>query len=205
MSDEFRVELPESWLKSIKSNKLKDMVADEGMWFGRPSPKSRDGRNILKFNEPLFKYCETLDDFDYAFEPVDDVFFEMLPIEVNRQGVGISVDPIMNALEVDLYFFPCDYSEDENRRLPMMYVKVPIVTVGDVRLIDEFVKKFFPGDGLSAAIPFSLERVAELEGNFIDEYDKTEEICCKAVEGGTAQEIKNCERFLDFIRIVGKR
>ena len=129
----------------------------------------------------------------------------MLPGEVSRQGVGISVDIMRSALEVDLYFFPCDYSEDENRNLPFMYVRVPVVTVRDAGLIDEFVKKHFPGKGPSAAIPFSLDRVAELKGNFIDEYDKTEKICRNTVEGGTAQEIINCDRFLDFIKNVGKR
>ena len=40
--DRFKEELPDAWLRSIKSNKLKEMVADQGMWFGRPSPKSKE-------------------------------------------------------------------------------------------------------------------------------------------------------------------
>ena len=67
---ESREELPVSWKNKIKSEKLKNLAADPGMWLGRPVPSSREGRNILKLNDPLFQYCETLDDYDYAFEPV---------------------------------------------------------------------------------------------------------------------------------------
>lgn len=159
----------------------------------------------MELNEPLFRYCETLDDFDYVFEPTMGNLFELLPGDVGRQGVGVSVDILRKALEVDLYFFPCDYSTDKRRKLPFMYVRVPIVTVGDVRLIDHFVKTYFTFNGKekSAAIPFSLERVAELRGNFMDEYEMTEKICLEAVKGGTAQEKKNCRNFLEFIRTAG--
>ena len=77
------------------------------------------------------------------------------------------------------------------------------MTVFDIDSIDSFVKKYFPGDDHSAIIPFSYDRVAELKGNFINEYEKTSKICRKVVEGGTDQEIKNCEQFLDFIKNAG--
>ena len=202
---ESREELPVSWKNKIKSEKLKNLAADPGMWLGRPVPSSREGRNILKLNDPIFQYCETLDDYDYAFEPVMGNLFELVPGNVHRQGAGISVDLLRNALEVDLYFFPCDYSEDRRREIPLMYIRVPVVTVLDVRLIDNFVRKYFTGhdNGRSAAIPFSLDCVAELHGNFIDEYKKTEKICRDAVKGGTVQEKKNCDNFLEFIRTTG--
>lgn len=205
LTNEFQEELPVSWKRKIKSDKLKKLVADSGMWFGRPKPVSEGGKNILKINEPLFRYCETLDDYDYAFEPVKGILFELVPGSVHRQGAGISVDLLRNALEVDLYFFPCDYSEDRRRRIPFSYVRVPIVTVRDVGLIDSFVRKYFTGrdDVMSAVIPFSLDRVAELHGKFIDEYTETERICRDAVKGGTVQEKKNCETFLAFIRTTG--
>lgn len=199
----FEEELPASWKKQFKSDRLRALVADQGMWFGRPQPTSKEGRQILKLNEPLFRFCESLDDMEYAFEPVDEMLFEMIPREVRRQGVGISVDLLHNALEIDLYLFPCDYSEDEKRNLPFLYLRVPVVSVGSVEVVEAFVRKYFLGERQSAAIPFSLDRVAELNGNFMDDYKKTEKICRKAVLGGTAQEIKNCEAFLDFVRTAG--
>lgn len=197
------VDLPDSWKKKFKSKNLKKLVAEQTMWFGRPFPTSREGRRILEMNAPLFEYCETLDDFDYAFEPVMGNLFELIPENVRRQGAGVSVDTMRNALEVDIYFFPYNYSLDENRHLPLTYVRIPIVTVGDASLIDSFVKKYYPGDDHSAMIPFSLDRVAELDDFFIDEYEKTEKICHKVVKGGSEQEIKNCEFFLEFIKMVG--
>ena len=84
MTNEFQEELPVSWKRMIKSDKLKNLVADSGMWFGRPSPMSKEGRNILRLNEPLFRYCETLDDYDYASEPVSGNLFELVPGAVHR-------------------------------------------------------------------------------------------------------------------------
>lgn len=205
MMDGYQMELPVSWEKKIKSKKLKKLTANDALWLGRPSPTSREGRKILELNEPLFQYCETLDDFDYAFEPTMGNLIELLPADVHRQGAGISVDILRSALEVDIYFFPCDYSEDKKRKLPLMYVRVPIVTVGDTRLIDAFVRRYFNSGapGKSAVIPFSLRCVAELQGYFIDEYEATERICRNAVMGGTEQEKRNCDQFLDFIRTAG--
>ena len=108
-------------------------------------------------------------------------------------------------LELDVYFFPCDYSEDKKRDLPFMYLRVPVVSVSDSALIDIYVRKHFPNDkkGISAVIPFSLDRTAQLEGNFMDDSQKTADICRAAVRGGTDWEIRNCERFLDFVRTAG--
>ena len=41
------------------------------------------------------------------------------------------------------------------------------------------------------------------EGNFIDDYKATEKICRDAVKGGSMQELKNCDEFLEFIKNVG--
>ena len=108
-------------------------------------------------------------------------------------------------LDLDLYFFPCDYSRDKKRALPFMYLRVPVVSVSDPAMIDAYVRKHFPNDpkGISAVIPFSLDRAAELEGYFMDDYKKTAEICRAAVEGGADWEIRNCERFLNFVRSAG--
>lgn len=203
---EFTVKLPAAFTKRYNSQKLKDAVADEGMWFGRPLPTTPEGRDILKMNEPLFKYCDTIDSFDYDFEPVSGCLFEMIPPSTSRQGVGIGVDYKMNILELDIYFFPCDYSEDEKRILPFTYVRQPIASTANYEIVDNFVRKYFSIEDREdkiAVIPFSFERVAILEGNFIDDYKATEKICRDAVKGGSMQELKNCDEFLEFIKNVG--
>ena len=142
--NKYKVKLPASFTKKYKSKKLIDAISDDGMWVGRPLPTTPEGRKILKLNEPLFDYCESIDGFDYAFEPVMGTLVELVPPHVSRQGIGISVDPIYNALELDVYFFPCDYSADEKRDLPFMYVRQSVVTVGDAKQIDGIVKQYFP-------------------------------------------------------------
>ena len=142
--NKYKVKLPASFTQKYKSKKLIDAISDDGMWVGRPLPTTPEGRKILKLNEPLFDYCESIDGFDYAFEPVMGTLVELVPPHVSRQGIGISVDPIYNALELDVYFFPCDYSADEKRDLPFMYVRQSVVTVGDAKQIDGIVKQYFP-------------------------------------------------------------
>jgi hypothetical protein len=204
---EYREELPAWWTQKFKSQKLIDLVADQGNWFGRPRPVSEEGKEILKRNHRLFRYADSLGDFAYAFEPVEDILFELIPENPHRQGSGISMDLERNILELDLYFFPCDYSGDKKRDLPFMYLRVPIASVYDPSLIDAYVRKYFPdrAKGRSAVIPFSMDRAAELEGYFMDDYQKTARICRAAVKGGSFQEIQNCETFLEFVRTAGYR
>ena len=85
-------------------------------------------------------------------------------------------------------------------------VRQSVVTVGDAKQIDGLVKKYFPDPFEhkdSAVIPFSLDRFAELEGDFIDDYKNTEKICRAAVKGGNKYELKNCDNFLNFIKTAG--
>jgi hypothetical protein len=147
-----------------------------------------------------------MDDFEYDFEPVSGCLVEMIPPSTGRQGVGISADVNLDMIELDVYFFPCDFSEDEKRDLPLMYVRQSVISTKDAKMVEEFVRKYFPlmdKTKKTAVIPFSFDRVAELEGNFIDDYKTTEKICRAAVKGGNKYELKNCDLFLDFIKDVG--
>lgn len=161
-------------------------------------------RKLIQINSLLFDYIETLpDDVDFYLEPYGDELFEMMPPWVVRQGIGFSVDRELNGLELDVHFFPCDYSDDQRRHLPFAPVHVPVAVIFDYDVIDRLVKKHFPGSKQSAVIPFSPSRLAELEGNFMDDYKYTEKVCRKAVRGGTEIEINNCERFLSFVKNAG--
>lgn len=159
-------------------------------------------RRVLNANARLFDYIETLSDSDFAIEPYPENIFEMIPDHVNRQVIGFSSG--MGGISLDIYFFPCDYSQDPKRQLWASAVRVPVAVAFDHAPVDELVKRYFPGRKKSAVIPFSFDRLAVLEGSFIDHYQNTERICRKAVKGGTKEEINNCERFLEFVKTVGK-
>ena len=199
-----KVTLPKAWQNKFKSEKLKDAVADIGMWYQAPDPMSMEGRERLKRNEAVFRLAESLS-VDYAFEPNENGDFELIPESVIHQGIGITVSSLLNGLELDVYFFPCDYSEDEKRNLPLRFIRVPVISTSDIELVKECAEKNFSmykGEKI-ASIPFSFSRIAMLEGNFTDDFAKTKKICKDVVAGGEDYEIKNCKRFLEFIKNVG--
>ena len=197
--------LPSSFTKKYKNAKLIEILSDDMNWGMRDLGYSAKGRReLIQINSLLFDYIETLtDDIDFYLEPYDEDLFEMMPPWVSRQGIGFSVDQQLGGLELDVHFFPCDYSDDQRRHLPFAPVHVPVAVIIDYDVIDRLVKQYFPGRQQSAAIPFSPYRVAELEGNFMDDYKYTEKVCRKAVRGGTEIEINNCERFLSFVKNAG--
>ena len=202
---DYKVTLPKSWMNKFKDKKLRDAVADIGMWFEIPDPMSVAGRTRLKRNEAIFRLAESLS-VDYAFEPNENGDFELIPASVWHQGIGFSVSSILDGIELDVYFFPCDYSLDPKRNLPPFFLRVPVASTKNMKLVKECAERYFSKreDKHIASIPFSFSSIAELEDDFIDDYMKTKKICMKTVAGGESYEIRNCKAFLDFIKTVGK-
>lgn len=199
-----KVTLPKSWQNRFKSEKLRDAVADIGLWFQFPDPMSKEGRERLKRNEAIFQLAESLS-VGYAFEPNENGDFELIPESVRHQGIGFSVSPLWEAIQLDVYFFPCDYSEDPKRNLPPIYVRVPVESSNNMEMIKEYADKYFSmyNGKLIANIPFSFSRTVTLEGNFIDDFGKTRKICREAVDGGEEYERQNCKNFIEFIKNAG--
>lgn len=112
---------------------------------------------------------------------------------------------ILEGIELDVYFFPCDYSEDPKRKLPPYSVRVPVVSTTNIKLIKECVEQYFSmhNEKQIISIPFSFSCIVTLEGNFIDNFAKTKKICKESIADGEAYEIENCKKFLDFIKTVG--
>ena len=148
---------------------------------------------------------------DFALEPYADVF-EFIPQSVDHQGAGFSAFESPGMIRVDVYFFPCDYSEDSSRHLPPWAVRQSVFASADDALLQDFADKYILTGSKSliknrdkcCAIPFSPDKVAILEGNFIDHFSETKRICQDLVKGGSEDENRNCKRFLEFIKNVGK-
>ena len=135
--------LPKEWKKKYPNEHLQEIMADPALWFLCPSPNSSNGKKILKRNDPLFQFCMKLDDFEYAIEPVDGFLFELVPGNVMRQGIGISTNTDLDMLEVDLYFFPCDYTANPKRKLGVHALRVPVFSTRNTDIIDGIVRTFF--------------------------------------------------------------
>ena len=65
---------------------------------------------------------------------------------------------------------------------------------------NELFQKFYLEDCDCKDCDFMRE---SLKDKFIDEYEATERICRNTVMGGTEQEKRNCDQFLEFIRTAG--
>lgn len=83
-----KVTLPKSWQNKFKSEKLRDAVADIGMWFYVTDPMSMEGRARLKRNEAIFRLAESLS-VDYAFESNENDDFELIPASVQHRGSDV--------------------------------------------------------------------------------------------------------------------
>lgn len=210
MYNEEKVTLPKTWVKKFKNNNLLDKLADIGLWFQLPEPTTAEGKDILKFNEKMLQFADKQVE-DFAIEPYGGVF-EFIPQSVDRQGTGLSAFEVPGMIRVDVYFFPCDFSEDTSRNLPVIAVRQSVFASADDAFIQDFADKYILTGSKSliknyekcCAIPFSPNKVAILEGNFIDHYSETKKICRDLVQGGSDEEYRNCKRFLEFIKNVGR-
>lgn len=211
MMDEYKLALPKSWTKKLKNENLLDELSNIALWASLPDPTTADGREVLKFNERLLLFADKQQE-EFAMEPYGNVF-EFIPSSVRHQGAGVSVfEQQPGMLRVDVYFFPCDYSEDPSRHLPPWAVRQSVFASDSDEFIQDFADKYILTGPKSlikdydtcCAIPFSPDKVAVLEGNFIDHYSETKKICQAVVKGGSDEEYNNCKRFLEFIKNVGR-
>ena len=109
----------------------------------------------MKRNEAIFRLAESLT-VDYAFEPTANGNFELIPASVLHQGIGFSVSSRFDGIELDVYFFPCDYSVDSKRDLPPYPVRVPISSTTNIEVVKECAETYFSKN--------SDQRVASIVG-----------------------------------------
>jgi len=204
-SSKYYLELPASFTAKYKNKKLIEILSDPIAWGMEDEAFSEKGRDkIIKANTILFDFIETLGDTDFYLEPIEGLLFELVPPDVNRQGIGFSVDTKRKCLELDLYMHPCDYSEDPSRDIPMGYILGAVHSFkNDTKEILRLIKKFFPGKQKSAVIPFSKDCIVTLNGNFMDHYPAVEKKCLKATADADLQASVNCRQFLHFVKHEG--
>ena len=197
------ITLPAWWKNKYPSLKLQTKMRNPGLWMDRPAPNTALGKRVLQANAPLFELAKRLEDVDYTLEDIAPPFFELVPGFLYRQGIGFSAGN-EDAVHLDLYFFPMDYSE--KRDFPLQFIRLPVLETNDLEALAQFAKERFPtpaGKRKTAALPFSLEAVAEVEGYFLDHMVTTARKCRAAVKNSLEQQM--CEAFLSNMKDVLKR
>ena len=193
--------LPAWFTKRYPSPKLQSILHNTTLWMDRPEPTTAAGKQVLLANVPLFELAMLLEDVDYTLEDIESPFFELVPGSLHRQGIGFSAGK-EDCVRLDLYFFPLDYSEKKD--FPLQYIRLPVLERDDYETLVRLAQQRFPApEGLTAALPFSLEAIAEVEGYFLDHMVTTER-ACRAVAKNSLER-QNCEAFLGYVNDILKR
>lgn len=193
--------LPAWFTKRYPSPKLQSILRNTALWMDRPKPNTAAGKQVLLANAPLFNLALLLDDVDYILEDIKAPFFELVPGALHRQGIGFSAGS-EDCVRLDLYFFPMDYSEKKD--FPLQFIRLPVLETDDLDALAKLAKARFPErEHLTAALPFSLDAIAEVEGYFLDHMTETSQACRAAAKN--SMERQNCEAFLSYIKEVMKQ
>ena len=193
--------LPAWFTKRYPSPKLHAIVRNTALWMDRPAPNTATGKQVLLANAALFDLAMRLEDVDYTLEDIESPFFELVPGFLHRQGIGFSAGS-GDCVRLDLYFFPLDYSE--KKEFPLQFIRLPVLETDDYEALERLAQQRFPApEGLTAALPFSLGAIAEVEGYFLDHMVTTERSCRAAAKN--ALERQNCEAFLGYVKDIMKR
>ena len=190
------ITLPAWWTKRYPSPKLQSILRNTALWMDLPKPNTALGKQVLLANAALFEFALLLDDVDYILEDIEAPFFELVPGALHRQGIGFSAGS-EDRVRLDLYFFPMDYSEKKD--FPLQFIRLPVLETDDYSSLAQLAQQRFPApEGLTAALPFSLDAIAEVEGYFLDHMVTIARVCRAAARNSL--ERHNCEAFLSYMK-----
>ena len=212
--------LPPMWEKKIKSDYLKEKIADLGMWTFipgvDPNINSAKSKRRLKANETLFSFIDKyFPEGPFAFEPnMRDGRFMFLPDEVYHQGMAVGASLMMpGALEVGQFWYPEEfYSGKLKTHIDQVYVPV-FTTAQDDELAEMVQAIYIDGAGprsmfphLRCDFPFFLNLTVHLEGEFMDDMEATARTIRDAVQDQSDQIKRNGVGLIMFMeRLVPKR
>lgn len=202
--------LPGDFEGRYKSEKLKDLIADEGMWGLIPavtySMNSPGGIKRLEKNHPLFAFIdEFFGEDEFAFEPnmMDDRFV-FLPADVGHQGMGVMVsNDFPGFLEAGHFWYPAEFTQ---KVIPIgpSQVYVPIFSTKPGKELSDIVRKVYmettnANSSHYCTFPFSPDHVVTLSGDFMDNLEESVSTIRNALKDAEPSIKRNGEGLIGFM------
>lgn len=206
-----REDLPGGFEEKYKSEILKQRIADLGMWGMIPavrySMNSPEGIKRLKANDVLFTFIEQyFEDVPFAFEPnMQDGRYVFLPHDVRHQGIGICASiELPGFLEIGHFWYPEEFSA-KGLDIDQVYVaqystKPDLVFANRIRAL--YTENRKSRQGLYCTFPFDQDTVLRLEGNFMDQLNKTSQTIRIALRDRSPQVQRNGEGLILFMERI---
>lgn len=209
-----RKPLPYGYEEKYHSEKLKERIAGEDLWYMIPAVRgdisSVSGKKRMRENDPLFSFIDRyFPDDDYAFEPnMEDGRFVFLPADVNHQGIGIAASKFgPQYLDVIQFWYPVEYMSGKSA-FPVDQVAVNAYSVRpDQAFADEIRKCYMQKRKKEhyCTFPYLPGLMVTLKGNFLDDPEKSAGIIRDSLKDQSAQTIRNGEGLILFMyRVTGK-
>jgi hypothetical protein len=213
--------LPPMWEKKIKSDYLKEKIADLGMWTFipgvDPNINSAKSKRRLKANETLFSFIDKyFPEGPFAFEPnMRDGRFMFLPDDVYHQGMAVGASlMIPGALEVGQFRYPEEFCSDHlTSHIDQVYV--PSFTTSHDDELAEMVRDIYFEDvatprsmfpHMKCDFPFFINLTVRLEGEFLDDVEASAKTIRDALQDQSDQIKRNGEGLIMFMeRVAPKR
>ena len=208
--EEKREKLPSEFEKKYKSEKLKEKIADIGMWGLIPAVtgplNSAYGKKRIIENDSLFSFIDRyVPDVDYDFEPnMRDGRYVFLPGDVGHQGIGISASLQMpGLLEIAHFWYPDEFTERHPSSLGggQVYVCNFMVLPGEE--LAQMVRRIYinekPVPRHYCTFPFTLDKVVTLKGNFLDHKEDAIKLIRETLKDETPGIKRNGEGIIMFM------
>jgi hypothetical protein len=213
MINDKREKLPGGYENRYKSENLKALIADEGMWTFIPAVEgimdSPKGIRRLKENDLLFSFIDHwFPDSPFAFEPnMQDGRFMLLPEDVGHQGIGICVSKdLPGFLETGNFWYPCEFTEKKIAFGPGQ-VYVPAFSQKPEEPLADMVRAVYmeqkkPKQHDYCTFLYAPDIVITLEGYFLDHLDQSEKKIRSALRNTDPQVQRNGEGLIHFMHWV---
>jgi hypothetical protein len=202
-----RKTLPGIYEKRYKSEHLKSLIADDGMWYLIPAVSggmnSPAGIQRLKENDLLFTFIDQyFPDDPFAFEPImQDGRFVFMPQYVDHQGIGVCVSKDMPGfLEVCQFWYPREYTE---KPIEGDQLYVPVFALEPCPELASMIREVYMYKKIPhqpfCTFPLYLNLVVTLKGNFLDKMNQTAKTIRAAVKDSHPQVQKIGEDMIAYM------
>ncbi len=203
--------LPAEFEKRYGSEKLKERIADYGMWCAIPSVtgsmNSAFGIRRLRENQLLFDFIDQyFPDIPYAFEPnMRDGRFVFLPDNVSHQGIGVLVSKVFpGSLDFCHFWYPCEYTD--KKKIASGQVCIPAFALKPGTECANLIRRLYTDEEASKNVcctfAFNPDYVVKLRGHFLDDLDATETAVLTALKDADESVCGQGEKLVSFMRWI---